>query len=208
MVDAAKEQCLSLLESVRDSYEQFKERGPPNRGGGDRGGYGGDRGGYGGGYGGDRGGDRQNSGSYGASGGYGAAANSYGGYGAQQAYGSVTPGYGGAQSPVAAQTPATPADPNEQKAQFEAWCQYYAANPTLDPYIQYGGYAAFVSQYMQGGYATTGTPDQSQMGNGAGAPPPPPPDDGSSAPPPPPGTGGGPPGAGYGYHSVPPPPGV
>ncbi|KAK4496418.1 hypothetical protein PRZ48_012398 [Zasmidium cellare] len=184
MVDAAKEQCLSLLESVKESYEAFKERGPPNRGG-----YGGEqRGGY-------RGhSDRQNSGSYGGGSGYGGGSayggngdSSYGAYGQNygqgygQGYGQQ--GYGGAQSPVAAQ--AQSGDPAEQMNQHQAWAAYYAANPSEDPWAAYGGYGAMLAHAMQP-QAYSQTP-----ANGA-APPPPPPDDGNlPPPPPPPGADGG-----------------
>ncbi|EME44615.1 hypothetical protein DOTSEDRAFT_72164 [Dothistroma septosporum NZE10] len=218
MVDLAEEQCMSLLGSVKEAYEAFKERGPPNRSGGDR--YGG-HGGGGQGYGGDddrrggyRGGDRQNSGSYGGNSAYGnGGGSSYGGYGG--GYGGQQPavvaGYGGAQSPTqsaaAAQPAAASTDPAEQQRQYEAWAAYYAANPSADPYAAYGGYAAVMAQYMQQGYAQQpqqgyGAPAmgqaQSPTNYGNGAAPPPPPDD--QAPPPP--------GAGNGYSAVPPPPGM
>ena len=51
-VENAKNMCISLLDSVKASYAEFKER-PPRGGGGYGGGYGGEeRGGYGGGRGG------------------------------------------------------------------------------------------------------------------------------------------------------------
>ncbi|KAF2166984.1 hypothetical protein M409DRAFT_23028 [Zasmidium cellare ATCC 36951] len=196
MVDSAKEMCLSLLESVKESYEAFKDRGPPNRGGFG----GGDRGGYH-----NRGGDRQNSGSYGGGSGYGGGSayggngdSSYGAYGQNYGQGYGQQGYGDAQSPVAA--PTQTGDPAEQMKQYEAWAAYYAANPSADPYAAYGGYAAMMAQYMQGYTQTAG---QSQTPTNGSAPPPPPPDDANPPPPPPP------PGAGGGsYSAVPPPPGV
>ncbi|KXT00468.1 hypothetical protein AC578_1919 [Pseudocercospora eumusae] len=199
MVDAAEEQCLSLLESVKQSYQEFKERGPPNRGPRD-GGYGG-----GGGYGENRGGfrnqDRQNSGSYGGGSAYGGqpagSGSAYGGGGYDSSYAAQI-GYGTAQSPTAAtaaqaQQPAT--DPAEQQRQYEAWAAYYQQNPEADPYAAYGGYAAVMAQYMQGGYASYGqqsqTPTMDPNGAAAAAPPPPPPPADYS-----------------GYNAVPPPPGV
>ncbi|KAK5697019.1 hypothetical protein LTR17_024086 [Elasticomyces elasticus] len=181
-VERAKEMCISLLDSVKESYDAFKERGP--RGGGDRfGGGGGDRGGYGGG-GGDRGGyhggDRQNSyGGGGGGSGYGggqqqqqqqnpyAGGAGYGqpavaGYGG--AGGAMSPGgYGGvAQQPGgAAMSPGIGAGTADAGAAagammdptaMQAWAVYYAANPTLDPYGAYGGFQTV----MQGWLAQAG----------------------------------------------------
>ncbi|KAK5711320.1 hypothetical protein LTR17_018447, partial [Elasticomyces elasticus] len=181
-VERAKEMCISLLDSVKESYDAFKERGP--RGGGDRfGGGGGERGGYGGGgldRGGYHGGDRQNS--YGGGGGGG----QYGGGGQQQqqqqnpyaggaGYGQPAAvgyaGAGGAMSPggyggVAQQQPAMSpgigagagaADASAAGAMMDptamqAWAVYYAANPTLDPYGAYGGFQTV----MQGWLAQAG----------------------------------------------------
>ncbi|KAK5127376.1 hypothetical protein LTR85_006715 [Meristemomyces frigidus] len=207
-VERAKEMCIELLNSVKTSYDQFKERPPRNSGGG---GYGG--GGYGGG--GDdqqRGGyhnrDRQQSGSYGGGGsqtpGYGGGSSYNGGYNQQPA----TPaGYGGgAMSPQGAgiaQAQAAPPQaamsPAEQQQQYQAWAAYYAQNPQADPYAAYGGYGAVMAAYMQ-------NPDyyqQQQQAGQNGAAPPPPQDDQGAPPPPPPGAGNG-----GGYNQVPPPPGM
>ncbi|EMC97477.1 hypothetical protein BAUCODRAFT_453311 [Baudoinia panamericana UAMH 10762] len=202
-VERAKGMCVDLLEHIRQEYDAFKERGPPRRdfnrdshgGDGDQGGYG-QR---------DRG-----SGSYGGNGGGGAS--QYGGnsqYGGSSQYSAgYTPaaaiGYGGAQSPIQAQgmQAAAAAQPTMTPEAIQAWGQYYAANPSADPYAAYGGYAQVMASYMQGGYGYgqgQGTPQQQ---NGS-APPPPPPDDGAAPPPPPP-----PGSASGGYSAVPPPPGM
>ncbi|GIZ44236.1 hypothetical protein CKM354_000744000 [Cercospora kikuchii] len=220
MVDSAEEMCKSLLDSVRQQYQEFKER--PARGpGGGRGGYGGDdRGGYHG-----RGGDRQNSGSYGGGSAYGngggsAYGGAYGATGQPDPYAQANPydqyaqaaaqGYGSAQSPTAAQqgaAAAAPTDPAEQQKQYEAWAAYYAANPQADPYAAYGGYAAVMAQYMQPGAAAAaaqyqgyGQPSQTPVDYSNGVPPPPP-QDGQQA-------TSGPPGAYNPYSAVPPPPGM
>ena len=194
-VAQAKQLCEELLEKVKSDYHAYKERPPPNRYG-DRDGYGGGRPGYG-----DRG-DRDRSQSYGYGGG-----NSYGG------------GYGAPNG--AADIPATPVgatDPNAQAADYNAqyaqWAVYYAANPAEDPYAAYGGFAAVMAQYSQGGYGqyygqgyTAGQTQSPAPGVGAAAPPPPPPTEptGYGAPPPPPPPAASP---GVGYGAVPPPPGL
>jgi len=140
-VEKAKELCTELLEKVKADYQAFKERPPPNRYG-DRDSYGGGRG-----YGdrgerGDRGdrGDRDRSQSYG----YGGGGSYGGGYGAPN---------GAADIPA---TPVGATDPNAQAADYNAqyaqWAVYYAANPAEDPYAAYGGFAAVMAQYSQGGY--------------------------------------------------------
>jgi len=209
-VENAKGMCLSLLDTVKQGYQEFKERGPPHRassgsyGGG--GGYGNDdRGGYGR--------DRNNS-AYGGGSSYNGGGNSqYDGnsqYGGTSSYGynPQTPAaaYGGAQSPTAA----TPQQGAAQMTpeQTAAWAAYWAANPSEDPYAAYGGYAAVMQQYAAVS-APAGTPQQAQGYNGyyggqagspangaGGAPPPPPSDDGAAPPPPPPGA------SGAGYNSV------
>jgi len=210
-VDAAEEMCTSLLDSVREAYEAYKERGPPQRGppGGGNGynrQYSGDQGGYGR-------GDRHGSGSYGGGSAYDpTTASNYGGgssYGGQYSQAGYAGQYaGGAQSPTAAaQAAQTPTDPAEQQKQYEAWAAYYAANPSADPYAAYGGYAAVMAQYMQAGYGQQQQPGHQAPGNGQ-APPPPPPDEGNAPPPPPPGAPENGYGAGNGYNAVPPPPGV
>lgn len=120
-VQHAKELCEDLLGNVREQYEEFKARGPQNRGYGDRGpstGYGGQSG-----YGDRQGPDRQNS--------YGGGNGGYGGYN------SPAP-QGGAMSPPGTGS-GSPAPGADMHAQYAA---YYAANPQADPYAQYGGYAA------------------------------------------------------------------
>lgn len=213
-VERAKDMCLSLLETVKASYAEHKDRPPMQRGygGGGGGGYSNDRGGY-------NNGARDRNGGSGSYGGYD---SSYGGgsaYGGTSSYGNYaqTPAYNPAGSP---QTPvqATPTDQPDPAVAMAAWAQYYAANPAEDPYASQGGYATIMAQWQYaqqqqqyagagaGGYGYAGSPSQQ---NGAGAPPPPPPvggDEGAPPPPPPP-----PPGAetaGYGYGSVPPPPGM
>lgn len=134
-VQHAKELCEDLLANVREQYEEFKARPPPQRyGGGDRGGYGGyggDRGGYGGGYGGGNGGgngygDRhqERSSSYGG-----------GGYGGYNSPAPATPGQG---SPPPQSAPGAAATP-DYAAQY---AQYYQQTGQSDPYAAYGGYAA------------------------------------------------------------------
>ena len=194
--------CLDLLESVRGSYEAFKERGP--RGGqGDRGGYGDDGGQRNRGYH-DRG-DRNGSGSYGGQGGN----SQYGGsYGQQQVQtpGGYGYGAGSAQSPTA---PQAPVDPAQQQREAEAWIAYWAAVPEEDPYKEWGGYANVVQMYaaqgvqmpmpgqQQGGQFQAGYAQSPTQQNGMQqAPPPPPPDNQAPPPPPPPGGNSG------GYNSV------
>lgn len=168
MVDEAESQCNSLLDAVRASYQEFKERPPRQSGGfgGGRGGYGGEgRGGFN-----DRGPDRQNSGSYGGGSAYGgtpAGGNSAygGGYGTPAtphdpyAYNPAQPA-AGYQDPnaAAAQTATASTDPVEQQKQYEAWAAYYAQNPSADPYIAYGGYGAVMAAYIQPSAAAAATP--------------------------------------------------
>ncbi|PQE17208.1 hypothetical protein CJF31_00005592 [Rutstroemia sp. NJR-2017a BVV2] len=185
-VQKAKELCEDLLKNVREQYEEFKARPPPQRGfGGASTGYGGERG-YG-----DRAPDRSNS--------YG------GGYGG---------GYGGSPAPNtpggATMSPATPAPPGAGSPTSGAdyasqYAQYYGG---ADPYAAYGGYAAYVQYYQQ--YMAAMAAQQQQAPPAPGSAPPPPP---SEAPPPPPGGSAPPPPAGAppgsnGYNSVPPPPGM
>nr|OQO18624.1 hypothetical protein B0A51_14214 [Rachicladosporium sp. CCFEE 5018] len=202
-VENAKQMCISLLESVKESYAAFKERGP--RGSGGPGGFGGPQ-------------DNpnytprdRNNGSYGGGSSYGGGGSAYGGQGA---YAQQAPqGYETAGSPQ--QAAQQPGAANMTPDQVAAWTVYYSQNPSLDPYQEYGGFAAVMAAYAQpapptpatpmgygGGYypGQDGTPVQQ---NGAGAPPPPPTEDVPPPPPPP----SGPPGAG-GYSSVPPPPGM
>lgn len=197
-VQNAKQLCVDLLESVKQSYEAFKERGPRGR----------DGGGYGGGGGGNYGDDSR--GAYhqrernGGSGSYGGGSGQYG-------YGQQGGNYGDAQVPQAAAAAASaPLQMDaEQQRQMDAWIQYYAANPTQDPYAQYGGYGYVMSVYAAGG----GLPGQqapgyagspTQAGSNGQAPPPPPPPPQDEVPPPPP----PPPGSSIGYSQVPPPPGL
>lgn len=213
MIDQAKELCLSLLETVRESYNNFKERGPSrnfeDRGdGGGRGGYRDNRsGGYG-----DR---RHGSNSYGGGqGGYGGGG--YGGnqYGQQGGYGSpATPQQPGATDPAAA------GQQQQMTAeQYAYYVQYYREHPDQDPYAQYGGFEYCMAAWMQQQYAgqQAGSPVAGQ-GQGYAAPPPPPPASGDDQgapppPPPPPPSDQAPPpppppsGGGAGYHAVPPPP--
>jgi hypothetical protein len=121
-VQRAKELCLDLLANVREQYEEFKSRPPPQRGYGDRApstGYGGQSG-YG---------DRQVS----------DRSNSYGGYASaySNSPASHTPG-GSAMSPPSAGAPGAgaPAVGADYSAQY---AQYYGGQ---DPYAAYGGYAA------------------------------------------------------------------
>ncbi|KAH6674517.1 hypothetical protein B0J14DRAFT_540451 [Halenospora varia] len=171
-VQKAKELCQDLLKNVREQYEEFKNRPPPQRGYGTPStGYGGERG-YG-----DRAPDRSNS--YG--GGYGGYSNS------------PAP-----NTPSAVISPTTPAAPGAGSptsgADYAAqYAQYYGAG--VDPYAAYGGYQAYVAYYQQYMAAAQAAQTQSPPpGAPASAPPPPP----SEAPPPPP---GGAPGAG-GYSAV------
>jgi hypothetical protein len=121
-VQHAKELCLDLLANVREQYEEFKSKPPPQRGYGERApstGYGG-QGGYG---------DRQTS----------ERSNSYGGYAG--AYGNSPAPHtssGGAISPSSVGAPGagTPTTGGDYAAQY---AQYYGGQ---DPYAAYGGYAA------------------------------------------------------------------
>ncbi|GAB7361507.1 hypothetical protein MBLNU230_g1563t1 [Neophaeotheca triangularis] len=158
--DIAKgiELCKGLLQQVTEEYNNFKNRPAPmqrdsgfrgGRGGGyqnrDRNGSGGYGGGNRGGYGGAQGYDQ----GYGAQGYGDQAAQSYGGYGAQ-----------------------TAADPNAAAAggwnsmtteQLTAWLQYYAANPSQDPYQSVGGFGAMLA-------AMGLNPAGAQQGGQAGSP--------------------------------------
>ncbi|KAK3627269.1 hypothetical protein LTR56_013747 [Elasticomyces elasticus] len=175
-VERAKEMCISLLDSVKESYDAFKERGPRGGGGERFGGGGGDRGGYGGG-GGDRGGyhggDRQNSyGGGGGGSGYGGgqqqqqqqnpyaggagygqpAAVGYGGAGGAMSPGAGG-GYGAAQPAMSPGLGAGGADGAAAGAMMDptamqAWAVYYAANPTLDPYGAYGGFQTVMQGWL------------------------------------------------------------
>ncbi|TVY30543.1 Uncharacterized protein LHYA1_G000623 [Lachnellula hyalina] len=179
-VQKAKELCEDLLKNVREQYEEFKNRPPPQRGyGAPSTGYGGERG-YG-----DRAPDRSNS--------YG------GGYGGGGYNNSPAP-----NTPSGVMSPTTPAAPGAGSptagADYAAqYAQYYGAG--ADPYAAYGGYAAYAQYYQQ--YMAAAAAQQQQSpppGAPSSAPPPPP----SEAPPPPPGSA---PGTG-GYNAVPPPPGM
>lgn len=123
-VQHAKELCEDLLANVREQYEEFKARGPQNRGYGDRGpstGYGGQSG-----YGDRQGPDRSNS--YGGGGGYGG-------------YNSPAPAASSVMSPPgAAPGSASPAPGADYAAQYAQYQQQYGAG--ADPYAAYGGYAA------------------------------------------------------------------
>lgn len=179
-VQKAKELCEDLLKNVREQYEEFKNRPPPQRGyGAQSTGYGGERG-YG-----DRAPDRSNS--------YGGSAG-YGGYG-----NSPTPNTPGSiLSPTAPSAPGAGSPP--AGADYAAqYAQYYAANGQADPYAAYGGYAAYVQYYQQYMAAAAAAQQPSAPGAPGSAAPPPP----SENPPPPP--SGSPPG---GYNNVPPPPGM
>jgi hypothetical protein len=121
-VQHAKELCEDLLANVREQYEEFKSRPPPQRGYGDRApstGYGGQSG-----YGDRQGPDRSTS--------YGG----YGGYGNSPA--PPTPTAGGAMSPPGQSAPGagSPTSGADYAAQI---AQYYGGQ---DPYAAYGGYAA------------------------------------------------------------------
>jgi hypothetical protein len=202
-VAKAKELCEGLLEKVKADYQAFKDRPPQHRF--ERDSYSSGRPGYGdGGDRGDRGHrDRDRSQSYGYGGGYGGHSN----HDTPQPSNSPYPMGGAAVAdPAAAST--TSAD---WTAQYNQWAAYYAANPEQDPYIAYGGYAAYMTAYMQQQYygAAAGTAASPPPGTAAAPPPPPPPPSEpappSAAPPPPP----PPPGASpAGYGAVPPPPGL
>lgn len=205
MVQSAKQMCVELLGTVKQSYDAFKERGPRGSGGGgfqgDRYNPNSDRGGY-------NARERHPSGSYGGGSQYGGSTA----YDATPGYNPTNPsaGYGGAQSPTAAAQQAQSAaamahqmQTPEQQQQIQAWSAYYAQNPQEDPYAAYGGYGPMMAQYMSNPqyYAQmTGAAQQPgvsqspsagmQNGGGYDAPPPPPPDNSSSVPPPPPGAGG------------------
>ncbi|KAK3620752.1 hypothetical protein LTR56_023221 [Elasticomyces elasticus] len=232
-VERAKEMCISLLDSVKESYDAFKERGPRG-GGGDRfgGGGSGERGGYGGG-GGDRGGyhggDRQNS--YGGGSGYGGGGqqqqqNPYagaGGYGQPAAVGyagamgAMSPGAGGGYG--AAQPAMSPgvggggggadAGAMMDPTAMQAWAVYYAANPTLDPYGAYGGFQTVMQGWLAQSQSQSQAAGGYYQGGQAGSPV-----GGSAinggvgAPPPPPenGVGGMVGGMNGGGEGVPPPP--
>jgi hypothetical protein len=177
-VQKAKELCEDLLKNVREQYEEFKNRPPPQRGyGAQSTGYGGERG-YG-----DRAPDRSNS--YGSGG--------YGGYSNSPA--SATPG--GILSPTTPSAPGagSPTGGADYAAQY---AQYYtAAAGGQDPYAAYGGYAAYVQyyqQYMAAAAAAAAQQPPPPGGSAPGSVPPPPP---SEAPPPPPPSGSAPGTGGY-----------
>lgn len=117
-VQKAKELCEDLLANVREQYEEFKNRPPPQRGyGGQSTGYGGERG-YG-----DRAPDRSNS--------YGGSGGGYGGYNSP-----APTTTGGVLSPTTSAPGAgTPTSGADYAAQY---AQYYAANGQTDPYAAYG----------------------------------------------------------------------
>ncbi|PSS27184.1 hypothetical protein M430DRAFT_32026 [Amorphotheca resinae ATCC 22711] len=156
-VQKAKELCLDLLKNVREQYEEFKNRPPPQRGyGAQSTGYGGERG-YG-----DRAPDRSTP--------YG-----YGGYSNSPA--PNTPG--SVMSPTTAPGAGSPTSASDYAAQY---AQYYGAAGGADPYAAYGGYAAYV-QYYQQYMAAAAAQQQSPPPGAPGSAPPPPP---SENPPPPP----------------------
>ena len=212
MVQQAKDMALSLLENVKGNYMDFKENGPPNRGGGDRNqGYDnrGDRGGY-------HQRDRNGSGSYG-----GGGTDNHGGNNGQDQYG-YGYGYSGQtpQTPTivpfgtgAALQPQTAAALQAQglnPGEIEQWSAYYAANAASDPFASMGGYGYYMAYFAATGQYLGAQPQQGDAGqqhgygeyqsppaNGAQAPPPPPPPPDDVPPPPPP-----PPGAGNGFNAV------
>ncbi|CAG8955622.1 hypothetical protein HYFRA_00009576 [Hymenoscyphus fraxineus] len=192
-VKQAKELCEDLLKNVREQYEEFKNRPPPQRGyGAPSTGYGGERG-YG-----DRapdrsnsyGGDRGNHNDRGDRGDRDRDRHGGGGYGG---YNNSPAPTGAIMSPTTAQAAPGAGSPTSQADYAAQYAQYYAANGG-DPYAAYGGYAGYVAAYQQY-YAQA----QAQQA----APPPPP----SEAPPPPP-PGASSAGAPGGYNAVPPPPGM
>jgi hypothetical protein len=223
MVERAKEMALGLLDTVKQNYMEFKENGPPNRGGNDRNqGY--DRGGQRGSY---HERDRNGSGSYGGNEQYGNNGQDQYGYGyagqPPQTPTIVPFGNGAALQPqAAAALQAQGLNPGE----IEQWAAYYAANPSYDPFVSVGGYGYYMAYFaatgqypgqQQQGQAGSPTHQQAQQGyggygqtqspaNGAQAPPPPPPtpppppppDDDVPPPPPPPPPGAG----GNGYNAV------
>ncbi|EPE36878.1 Eukaryotic type KH-domain (KH-domain type I) [Glarea lozoyensis ATCC 20868] len=178
-VQKAKELCEDLLQNVRNQYEEFKARPPPQRGyGAPSTGYGGERG-YG-----DRAPDRSNS--------YGGDRGGYGGYNNSPA--PHTPGVASVMSPT---TQSAPGAGSPSQADYAAqYAQYYANGQ--DPYAAYGGYAAYVQYYQQYMAAAQAAQQAAPPGAPGSAPPPPP----SEAPPPPP------PSSAPGYNAVPPPPGM
>ncbi|RDL37771.1 Uncharacterized protein BP5553_05204 [Venustampulla echinocandica] len=188
-VQKAKELCEDLLKNVRDQYEEFKNRPPPQRGYSTTG-YGGERG-----YGDRAPSDRSHSYSGGG----------YGGYSNSPA--PNTPST--VMSPAAATAAPGAASPTAGADYAAQYAQYYANG--ADPYAAYGGYAAYAQYYQQymAAAAAQGqqqSPPPGAPGAAAGAPgsaPPPPP---SEAPPPPPPSGAAP-GVGS-YSAVPPPPGM
>ncbi|KAH8602149.1 hypothetical protein B0O99DRAFT_588368 [Bisporella sp. PMI_857] len=158
-VQRAKELCLDLLSNVREQYEEFKARPPPQRGYGGSTGYGGERG-YG-----DRAPDR----------------NAYGRSDYQNYNNSPAPA-SGAMSPTSASAPGASAAASDYAAQYQAY--YGQPPPGGDPYAAYGGYAAYAqyyAQYMAAQQAAQSAPGAPGASASPGAPPPP-----SETPPPPP----------------------
>ncbi|KAF2864134.1 hypothetical protein K470DRAFT_53090 [Piedraia hortae CBS 480.64] len=153
-VQAAKEQCLSLLESVKQSYEAHKER---RHNGGDRPVLGGER----------TPGPVDSYGSPYTGGGYTANIQSPMASNApNQAY---QPNYQQGQQ----QQTMTP-------QQYQAWLQYYQEHPEADPYTAYGGFAAVWASYMAQYYAAAQASPVGAGGSDQSAvPPPPPPPPGS-----------------------------
>lgn len=177
--------CNGLLAAVRDQYEEFKENRSRGGGSGNHNNYGDRRGGNDG-YQGGR--DHQGSGngsSYGGHSSYGGAANgshsAYGGGANAYAYGDANAYAGYAQPAENAEALKDDAVANAtlgmDPAQFQAWAQYYAQNPSEDPYAAYGGFSAYMSMYQQYLATNSGAMGYSagSPGQGAQASPPPPP---------------------------------
>ncbi|KAK2763962.1 hypothetical protein FQN54_009581 [Arachnomyces sp. PD_36] len=176
-VENAKELCIDLLKNVKEEYENFKERPPPQHG------YGGGGGGYG----------HRNRDHYG--GGYGGGGGGGGGYGSHH-----SPATPSAISPVTQGPPGASAPTAGGQADYSAqYAQYYGGS---DPYAAYGGYQNYVAYYQY--YQQQAAQQQQQQQQQSAAPPPPP---ASEAPPPPPPPGAAPPPpppppGGSGYNAV------
>ncbi|KAL9050690.1 MAG: hypothetical protein Q9162_006487 [Coniocarpon cinnabarinum] len=188
-VSKGKDMCTDLLGSVKERYEDFKHRGPANRG------------------------------PPGGRGGHHYIQDHHDDLADQQqqhdpqtfgAYSAMSSG-GNGGDPATNRYDQTSQSQPDQYALMNQWVEYYNARPDEDPYKEYGGYAAYLQTYFQGAYgqhAQQGAdqrqnsqydyPYQQQGQDAASAaaggdvysqeaPPPPPPDNSAPPPPPPPG---------------------
>lgn len=218
MVEKAKELCQDLLGTVREEYENFKNRPPRQHIGHQHGGENlHDPRGYRGFEGRDTRDGYSRQSRYGDHNDHSFHGQGYGGNGYNSGPTRGSPAAASASPNTPTTTTATqPTTAADYAAQY---AQYYGT----DPYAPYGGYAAYLQLYQQ--YygqaaaqqsqsplppsAAPGTSGSPPLPPGEAPPPPPPPS--NPAPPPPAPSGSAPPppsGAVGGFSSVPPPPGL